>query len=49
MAVTIEVVQAALKGLVDPNTQVDFVTAKTVKNLRVEGGDISLDLSLIHI
>jgi ATP-binding protein involved in chromosome partitioning len=39
-------VQAALKGLIDPNTQIDFVTSKSVKNLRVDGGDISLDIVL---
>ena len=46
MALTVETVQTALKGLVDPNTQVDFVSAKSVKNLRVDGGDISLDIVL---
>jgi ATP-binding protein involved in chromosome partitioning len=39
-------VQAALKGLIDPNTQIDFVTSKSVKNLRVDDGDISLDIVL---
>ena len=48
MAVTIEAVQAALKNLVDPNTQIDYVTAKNVKNLRVEDGDISLDIVLAY-
>ena len=46
MSVTPELVQAALKDLVDPNTKIDFVTAKNVKNLRVEDGDISLDIVL---
>lgn len=46
MAVTVEVVQAALKGLIDPNTQIDYVTAKAVKNLRVDDGEISLDITL---
>jgi len=46
VSVTSESVQSALKNLVDPNTQIDFVTAKNVKNLRVENGDISLDLVL---
>ena len=46
MSVTPELVQAALKGLVDPNTKIDFVTAKNVKNLRVEDGEISLDIVL---
>ena len=46
MSVTPELVQSALKGLVDPNTKIDFVTAKNIKNLRVEDGDISLDIVL---
>jgi len=46
VAVTVEVVQAALKGLIDPNTQIDYVTAKAVKNLRVDDGEISLDITL---
>uniref|UniRef100_B1XTZ0 Iron-sulfur cluster carrier protein n=1 Tax=Polynucleobacter necessarius subsp. necessarius (strain STIR1) TaxID=452638 RepID=B1XTZ0_POLNS len=46
MSFTPELVQAALKNLVAPNTRVDFVTAKNIKNLRVEEGDISLDLIL---
>lgn len=46
MSVTPELVQVALKGLVDPNTKIDFVTAKNVKNLRIEDGGISLDIFL---
>ena len=46
MSLTVEAVQAALKGLIDPNTQIDFVTSKSVKNLRVDGGDVSLDIVL---
>ena len=46
MSVTPELIQAALKNLVDPNTKIDFVTARYIKNLRVEGGDISLDIVL---
>ncbi|MEY4496616.1 MAG: hypothetical protein RL744_1680 [Pseudomonadota bacterium] len=46
MALTVEAVQVALKNLVDPNTQIDFVSAKSVKNLKVDGGDISLDIVL---
>ena len=46
MSLTVETVQAALKGLIDPNTQIDFVTSKSVKNLRVDGGDVSLDIVL---
>ena len=46
MSVTVEAVQGAIKGLVDPNTKVDFVTAKNLKNLRVDDGDVSLDIVL---
>jgi ATP-binding protein involved in chromosome partitioning len=48
VSLTVEAVQAALKGLIDPNTQIDFVTSKNVKNLRVDGGDISLDIVLAY-
>ena len=46
MSLTVEAVQAALKGFIDPNTQTDFVSAKNVKNLRVDDGEISLDIVL---
>jgi ATP-binding protein involved in chromosome partitioning len=46
VSVTVEAVQGAIKGLVDQNTKIDFVTAKNVKNLRVDDGDISLDIIL---
>ena len=46
MAVTLEAVQAVLKDQVDPNTQMDYMSAKVVKNLRVEDGNVSLDIVL---
>jgi ATP-binding protein involved in chromosome partitioning len=46
VSVTVEAVQGVLKSLIDPNTSVDFVTAKNIKNLKVEDGDISLDIVL---
>ncbi|MBU3620759.1 iron-sulfur cluster carrier protein ApbC [Polynucleobacter sp. CS-Odin-A6] len=46
MSLTVETVQTALKGFIDPNTQIDFVSANSVKNLRVDGGEISLDIVL---
>ena len=46
MSVTPELVQATLKNLVDSNTKIDYVAAKNVRNLRVEDGDISLDIVL---
>ena len=46
MSVTVEAVQGALKNLLDPNTKIDFVTAKNLKNLRIEDGDVSFDIVL---
>jgi len=39
-------VQTALKNLVDPNTKRDFVSGKSVKNIKVSGSDVSLDILL---
>ena len=46
MAVSNEAVQLILKNIIDPNTSVDFVTAKAIKNLHVNDGDISFDVIL---
>jgi ATP-binding protein involved in chromosome partitioning len=46
VAVTVEVVLAALKGLIDPNTKIDYVSAKNIKNLRVEDSEVSLEIAL---
>jgi ATP-binding protein involved in chromosome partitioning len=46
MAVTMDAVQAALNGLMDPNTQKDFVTSKEVKNINVDGDTVSLEIEL---
>ena len=37
---------AALQGVIDPNTGKDFVSTKLLKNLRVEGADVSFDVTL---
>lgn len=39
-------VQGALKNLIDPNTQKDFVSGKSVKNIVVSGSDVTLDIML---
>jgi ATP-binding protein involved in chromosome partitioning len=36
----------ALKAVIDPNTGKDFVSSKQLKNLRIEGGDVSFDVEL---
>ena len=39
-------VQNALKNLIDPNTKKDFVSGRSVKNIKVSGNEISLDILL---
>jgi ATP-binding protein involved in chromosome partitioning len=46
MAISQDQVHAALKAVIDPNTGRDFLATKSVKNLRIEGADISLDIEL---
>ena len=46
MSITAEDVKAALAAVIDPNTQKDLVSSKSVKNIKVEGGDIALDVEL---
>jgi ATP-binding protein involved in chromosome partitioning len=36
----------ALRAVVDPNTGRDFVTAKQLRNLRLDGGDLSFEVEL---
>jgi ATP-binding protein involved in chromosome partitioning len=46
MAVTEQQILSALQGVVDPNTGRDFVSSKCVRNVRVSGGDVALDVEL---
>ena len=46
MAVTEQTLMAALKGVVDPNTGVDFVSSRAIRNLSINQGDVSFDLEL---
>jgi len=46
MALTQEQIHAALSEVVDPNTAKDLVSTKSVKNIRVEGDNVSLDIEL---
>ena len=39
-------VQSAMKNLIDPNTRKDFISGKSVKNIKISGSDISLDILL---
>ena len=46
VSITVEDVKAALSKIIDPNTTKDYVSGKAVKNLKVDNGDISLDIEL---
>jgi ATP-binding protein involved in chromosome partitioning len=46
MAVTTADVQAALKDLIDPNTKKDFVSTRSARNIKVDGGKVTLDVEL---
>jgi ATP-binding protein involved in chromosome partitioning len=46
MSITQEQVQQALAGLVDPNTNRDFVTGKSVRAVSVNAGSVSVDVEL---
>jgi ATP-binding protein involved in chromosome partitioning len=46
MSITAEDVKAALAAVIDPNTQKDFVSSKCVKNIKIDGADIALDIEL---
>jgi len=39
-------VQSALKSLVDPNTGKDFVSGRAVRNLKLSGDDVALEIEL---
>jgi ATP-binding protein involved in chromosome partitioning len=39
-------VQEALRALVDPNTAKDFMASRAVRNVKVSGDDVSLDIEL---
>lgn len=46
MALSQESILAALAQITDPNTRKDFVKSKSVKNLRLDGDDVSFDIEL---
>ncbi len=39
-------IQTALKEITDPNTEKDFIATKSARNIKVSGGDVSLDIEL---
>ncbi|WP_298831663.1 iron-sulfur cluster carrier protein ApbC [uncultured Piscinibacter sp.] len=46
MSLNPQAVTEALKSVIDPNTGKDFVSTKQLKNLKIEGGDVSFDVEL---
>jgi ATP-binding protein involved in chromosome partitioning len=46
MAITEQQVQEALKELIDPNTCKDYVATKSVRNVKIEDGKVSVDVLL---
>jgi ATP-binding protein involved in chromosome partitioning len=46
MSITLDDVKTALAAVVDPNTNKDYVSTRSVKNIQVDGGNVSLDIEL---
>ncbi len=44
--ITEQDVQNALRQLTDPNTKTDYVTGKAVKNIKIDGNNVALDILL---
>src|SRR4051812_782514 len=46
MTISEQSIQTALQSLIDPNTGRDFVANKSVKNIKIDGANVSLDIVL---
>ena len=46
MSITDVEVQTALSRLIDPNTKKDFLASRAIKNIEINGNDLSLDILL---
>jgi len=46
MSITVEDVKTALSAVIDPNTNKDYVSTRSAKNIQVDGGNIALDIEL---
>jgi ATP-binding protein involved in chromosome partitioning len=46
MSITLEQVRSALSQVIDPNTDKDFISSKSAKNIQINGVDVSLDIEL---
>lgn len=48
MSATDQAILGALQGVIDPNTQQTFASAKALKNLAVQGGEVRLGLEIAY-
>ena len=46
MSITENDVKTALSAVIDPNTQKDFITTKSIKNIKIDGDQVALELEL---
>ena len=46
MSITVEIVQNALRELIDPVTGQNYVEGKSAKNIKLDGTDVSLEIVL---
>jgi ATP-binding protein involved in chromosome partitioning len=46
MSITLDDVKTALSAVVDPNTNKDYVSTRSAKNIQVDDGNIALDIEL---
>jgi ATP-binding protein involved in chromosome partitioning len=46
MSINEQSIQAALQAVIDPNTGKDLVASRSVKNIKVNGNDVALDVEL---
>ncbi|WP_292781417.1 iron-sulfur cluster carrier protein ApbC [Methylophilus sp. UBA6697] len=46
MAISELIIQSTLKLCIDPNTGKDFLSTKSIKNIQINGNDVSLDVVL---
>ena len=46
MTLSVEQVKQALSAVVDPNTGKDLVSDKAARNIRVDGGEVAVDVEL---
>ena len=46
MSLSEQQIQTALKAVVDPNTGKDLVSGRVVKNIKIDGGNVSFDIEL---